>query len=190
MIVYVDVQMEKGLKEFESIRRGLKPVVFALLFVVIQLSLYYLLDPEMTFTIDEKLNESGDDLLPSLIAITPISVLIEELGLRVFPHFICIGLIQGWPRFRDLLRHARSPEEEKLDVFMIPLFGVVNGVIHLSNVVTASPINILKYSFTHFVGGAYLGTIYLRHGFRQVYATHLLYNMMVFGLFYIPLPFW
>jgi len=177
--------MEKGLKEFESIRRGLKPVVFASLFVVIQLSLYYLLNPEMTFTIDEK-----PDLLPSLIAFTPVLVLIEELGLRAFPHFICIGLIQGWPRFTDLLRHARNPEEEKLDVFMIPLFGVVNGVIHLSNVVTASPINILKCSFMHFVGGAYLGTIYLRHGFRQVYATHLLYDMMVFGLFYIPLPFW
>lgn len=177
--------MEKGLKEFESIRRGLKPIVFALLFVVIQLSLYYLLDPELTFTLDEK-----PDLLPSLIAFTPVLVLIEELGLRAFPHFIIIGLIQGWPRFTDLLRHARNPEEEKLDVFMIPLFGVLNGVIHLSNVVSASPINILKYSFMHFVGGAYLGTVYLRHGFRQVYATHLLYNMMVFGLFYIPLPFW
>ena len=182
--------MEKGLKEFESIRRGLKPVVFALLLLVIQLSLYYLLDPELTFTIDEKLNESGDDILSTLIALTPISALIEELGLRAFPHFICIGLIQGWPRFTDLLRHARNPEEEKLDILMIPLFGLVNGVIHLSNVASASPINILKYSFTHFVGGTYLGTIYLRHGFRQVYATHLLYNLMVFGLFYIPLPFW
>jgi len=177
--------MEKGLKEFESIRRGLKPVVFALLLLVIQLSLYYLLDPELTFTIDEK-----PDLLPSLFAFLPVLVLIEELGLRVFPHFICLGLIQGWPRFTDLLRHARNPEEEKLDVFMIPLFGVVNGVIHLSNVATASPINILKYSFTHFVGGAYLGTIYLRHGFRQVYATHLLYDMMVFGLFFIQGTFW
>ena len=180
--------MEKGLKEFESIRRGLKPVVFASLFVVIQLSLYYLLDPELTeltFTIDEK-----PDLLPSLIAFLPVLVLIEELGLRVFPHFICLGLIQGWPSFTNLLRHARSPEEEKLDVFMMPLFGVVNGVIHLSNVVTASPMNILTYSFTHFVGGVYLGTIYLRYGFRQVYATHLLYDMMVFGLFFIPGTFW
>ena len=178
--------MEKDLKEFKLLKSGLKIVAFAFLLLVIQLSLYYLLDPELTFTIDE----SDVDLLPSMMALVPISALLEEHGLRVFPHFIVIGLIQGWPRFTDLLRHTRNPENEKLDVLMIPLFGLLNGVIHLSNVVAASPMNIIKYSFTHFVSGAYLGAIYLRHGFRQVYATHLLYDMMVFGLMFLPDTFW
>jgi len=62
-------------------------------------------------------------------------VLIEELGLRMLPYFIVIGVIQGWPRFMSLLRHVSGPEEAKLDVFMIPVFGVLNGVFHLSNVV-------------------------------------------------------
>jgi hypothetical protein len=180
--------MGEDLKEFELLKSGLKIVAFAFLLLVIQMSLYYLLNPEfteLTFTFDEK-----PDILPSLIAITPISALIEELGLRLFPHFIVIGLIQGWPRFTNLLREVRGSEEAKLDVLMIPLFGVLNGVLHLSNVASASPMNIVKYSFTHFLGGAYLGAIYLRHGFRQVYATHLLYDMMVFGLLFLPDTFW
>jgi len=65
-------------------------VVSAFLLLVIQLSLYYLLDPELTSTLDERINESGDDILPSLIALTPISALLEELGLRVFPYFITL----------------------------------------------------------------------------------------------------
>ena len=44
----------------------------------------------------------------------------------------------------------------------------------------------VKYFFTHFVGGAYLGAVYLRRGFPKSYAVHLLYNMMMFGLTYFP----
>ncbi len=182
--------MVKDSKKCESIKSGLQVVVSAFLLLVILLSLYYLLDPELTSTLDERINESGDDILPSLIAFTPISALLEELGLRVFPYFITLGLIQGWPRFMDLLRYARGPKEARLDVFMIPLFGVLNGAIHLSNVLSASPLNTVKYFFTHFVSGSFLGAIYLRRGFLQVYATHLLYDIMVFGLMYLPETIW
>lgn len=83
--------MEEDLKEFKLLKSGLKIVAFAFLLLVIQLSLYYLLDPELTFTIDE----SDVYLLPSMMALAPISALLEELGLRAFPHFIVIGLIRG-----------------------------------------------------------------------------------------------
>jgi len=128
----------------------------------------------------------GDEIWSSLIAFSPISVLIEELGLRVVPYFFAVGLYQGWPRFMDLLRHLRGPGVERLDVFMTPLFGVLNGLIHMSNVSSGSPLNLLKYFFTHFVGGAYLGAVYLRRGFTKSYAVHLLYNLMLFGLTYLP----
>lgn len=166
--------------------KKLKYGAFALLLVLIELSLYHLLKPEGTLTF--KFNEyAEDDLLAALILFTPISVLIEELGLRAFPHFICSGLVNGWPSFTDLIKHIRRPKEGKhYLVFMIPLFGAANGIAHLTNVASASSINILKYFFIHFVGGASLGAIFLRYGFWPVYITHLLYDMMVFGALLIP----
>lgn len=168
-----------NMKLIEDLKK-LKYGAYALLLIAIELSLYYLMNPELTFTIDEKLNEYGDDLLPVMILFTPISALIEELGLRAFPHVICIGLIKGWPSFTDLKKRIRSPNEGKhYFVFMIPLFGAANGIVHLTNVASASSINILKYFFIHFVGGSYLGTIFLRYGFWQVYITHLLCDMFL-----------
>ena len=80
---------------------------YAFILLAVQLSLYHLLGPELTFSIEE----TGGDIRPSLIAFTPISVLFEELGLRVVPYFFAVGLYQGWSRFMDLLRHARGPKE-------------------------------------------------------------------------------
>lgn len=160
--------------------KNLKYGAYALLLVVTEYSLYYLMNPELTLNF----NEYSGDLLHAFILVTPITVLIEELGLRAFPHVICIGIIKGWPSFTDLKKHIRSPKEGKYYlVFMIPLFGAVSGIIHLTNVASASSINILKYFFIKFVGGSYLGTIFLRYGFWEVYITHLLYNFMVFGIF-------
>jgi len=53
--------------------KKLKYGAFALLLVLIELSLYHLLNPELTLTID--FNEyAEDDLLTALILFTPISV--------------------------------------------------------------------------------------------------------------------
>jgi hypothetical protein len=71
-----------------------------------------------------------------------------------------------------------------LEFYMLLEFGLVNGFMHLMNVESVSFLSIVKYLFIHFVGGAYLGGVYLKYGFKQVYLTHLLYNMMVYIVFY------
>jgi len=172
-----------------DIKNGLKYVFFAFLLFVIQLAFYTLMAPELTFSLVEELDGSSDRL-HKLIALTPVLVFIEEIGLRAAPFLVFMGLLQGFPVFSDLLHPSHNPGEKKLEVLLIPLFAVVNGILHLSNVVTASPLNMLKYLLTHVFGGGYLGTIYLRYGFIQVYITHLLYNIMVYGLLLIPETFW
>jgi hypothetical protein len=166
------------------IKRILNIVMFALILVAVELSLNNIMSPDITSTLDLKYGEYGDSILPTMAALLPFTVLIEELGLRALPRLFCNGLLKGWPSLRELLRDATNPVEERKSVFvfMIVLFGVIGGVTHLSNIVDASSIDLLKYFIIHFIGGAYLGFVYMSYGFIQIYAVHILYDSIVLGI--------
>ncbi|MBD3207280.1 CPBP family intramembrane metalloprotease [Candidatus Bathyarchaeota archaeon] len=168
----------KGSDLVKTATRHLGPPV--ILFVV-QVSLYYLFSPEETISsLGIELVDS-EELLLSMIAFTPIIVLFEEVGLRAVPHYIYTGLSKGWMSVGDYIENLNDSD---IEFYLLLGFGLVNGFMHLMNVESASFLNTVKYLFIHFVGGAYLGGVYLKYGFKQVYLTHLLYNMMVFIAFY------
>jgi hypothetical protein len=152
-----------------------------LILFVAQVALYYLLSPdELISSLGIELADS-EELLLSMIALTPIMVLFEEVGLRAVPHYIYTGLSKGW---MSLGEYIENLSDSGIEFYLLLGFGLVNGFMHLMNVESASFLNIAKYLFIHLVGGAYLGGVYLKYGFKQVYVTHLLYNMMVYTVFY------
>jgi hypothetical protein len=173
--------MGKELKRSDLIEGGARYLGHSLILFVVQVSLYYLFSPdEAISSLGIELTESGD-LLLLLIAYTPIIVLFEEISLRAVPHYIYIGLSKGWMSVGEYIKNLN---DSGIKLHLLLGFGIVNGFMHLINVESVSFLNIVKYLFIHFVGGAYLGGVYLKYGFKQVYFTHLVYNMMVFIAFY------
>ena len=173
--------MARVLKRSDLVKTAAKYLGLPIILFVVQVSLYYIFSP------DEAISNLGieladsDELLLSMIAFTPIIVLFEELGLRAVPHYIYTGLSKGWMSMGDYIENLN---DSGLESYILLGFGLVNGFIHLTNIEGVSFLNIAKYLFIHFVGGAYLGGVYLKYGFKQVYVTHLLYNMMIYTVFY------
>jgi len=173
--------MARVLKGSDLVKTVTKHLGLPLLLFVAQVALYYLLSPdEAISSLGIELADS-EELLLSMIALTPIMVLFEEVGLRAVPHYIYTGLNKGWMSIGDYIENLNDPG---LEYYILLGFGLVNGFVHLMNVESASFLNIAKYLFIHIMGGAYLGGVYLKYGFKQAYLTHLLYNMMVFVAFY------
>jgi hypothetical protein len=165
------------LKGSDLVKTVTKHLGLPLLLFVVQVPLYYLFGPyDAISNLGIELADS-DELLLSMIALTPVIVLFEEIGLRAVPHYIYTGLNKGWMSIGDYIENLN---DSGLGSYMLLGFGLVNGFVHLMNVESTSFLNIAKYLFIHLVGGAYLGGVYLKYGFKQAYATHLLYNMRIF----------
>jgi hypothetical protein len=173
--------MARVLKRSDLVKTVAKYLGLPFILFVVQVSLYYLFSPdEVISSLGIELTESGD-LLLLLMAYTPIIVLFEEIGLRAVLHYFYTGLSKGWMSVDEYIKNLN---DSGLEFYLLLGFGLVNGFVHLMNVESASFLNIVKYLFIHFVSGAYLGGVYLKYGFKQVYVAHLLHNMMVYTVFY------
>lgn len=131
----------------------------AVLMIIVNLGFSVFVDLSSVKTVDVV----GSIDMMFLILILPVSLLIEE--------FITRGLVY---------RLTKGTLNNKIAYVCIVYFmTMLHTILHYSNLINPSTLDLLRYFSMQFVGGLFLAIIILKYGFKGSYTVHIIYDYIL-----------
>jgi membrane protease YdiL (CAAX protease family) len=131
----------------------------AVLMIVINMGFSFIVDLSSVETVDVL----GEIDMMFIVLILPVSLLVEE--------FITRGLVY---------RLTKGTLSNKVAYISILYFmAMLHTILHYSNLVNPSTLDLLRYFSVQFVGGLFLGIVILKYGFKGSYTVHVLYDYIL-----------